>query len=155
MDWTQVMIVVLTLLGGFVTWSLNERSKRAQEDYVRREARYSNLVASLRGFTVDGQSREQKEAFLAELNLCWLYCSDEVIRMAYGFLDTVRVGQQLAAGTKERALGEFMIAVRRDLLARTMVKKTDLRPEDFRLLRSTGGEAAQPGVTADAPPARR
>ena len=155
MEWTQLTVVVLTLLGGLGTWTLNERSKRAQEDYVRREARYSNLITSLRGFTVDGQSREQKEAFLAELNLCWLYCSDEVIRRAYGFLETVRVGQQHPDATKERALGEFMIAVRRDLLARTAVKRTDLKPEDFRLLRSTGGEAAQPGVAAGSPSARR
>jgi hypothetical protein len=137
MNWTQVLVGIVALVGGFLTWDLNERSTRAHEDYVRREARYSSLVSSLSGFTVESQSAEQKGAFLSELNLCWLYCSDGVIRRAYAFLDTVSVGQSQPDDVKQKALGEFMVAVRRDLLEGKAIGGTDLTPEDFRLLRAT------------------
>lgn len=50
MDWTQVFVVVVTAGAALGTWGLNEQSKRRFEDYTRREARYVELVRSIRGF---------------------------------------------------------------------------------------------------------
>jgi len=69
---------VLALIGGFVTWYLNERSKRVYEEYKRKEEKYSELIRSLRGFYVSSSSKELKTEFLNQLNLCWMYCPDEV-----------------------------------------------------------------------------
>jgi hypothetical protein len=49
----QVGGVAITLVAGFVTWFLNERSKRSEEQYRRKEERYVELVKALRGFYVD------------------------------------------------------------------------------------------------------
>jgi len=42
-----VIGAVLALIGGFITWYLNELSKRIYEEYKRKEERYSELIRSL------------------------------------------------------------------------------------------------------------
>lgn len=132
-----VIGVVLTLIGGFVTWYLNERSKRTYEEYKRKEERYSELIRSLRGFYVDSFSKELRDEFLNQLNLCWMYCPDEVIHKAYKFLLMVHTGKKYQDDEKEKAVGEFILAIREDLINRKPLRKTELKPEDFKHLRAT------------------
>ena len=132
-----VIGVILTLIGGFVTWYLNEQSKRSYEEYKRKEERYAALIRSLRGFYVDSFSKELRDEFLNQLNLCWMYCPDEVIHKAYKFLVMVHTGKKYSEGEKEKAVGEFILAIRRDLINRKPLSKTELKPEDFKHLRAT------------------
>ena len=137
-DIVPVVAVLLTLVGGFVTWGLTERSRRIQEEYRRKEERYTELVSRLRAFTVAGSSTEKRNEFLDQLNLAWLYCSDEVIHSAYAFLDTVHVEAPEVGEAHERrkreALGRLMLAIRRDLIARRPTRTTALTPGEFRVL---------------------
>jgi Pyruvate/2-oxoacid:ferredoxin oxidoreductase delta subunit len=128
---------VLALISGFVTWYLNERSKRVYEEYKRKEEKYSELIRSLRGFYIESSSKELKTEFLNQLNLCWMYCPDEVIYKAYGFLFMVHTDQRHSHEKKEKAVGEFMLAIRKDMISRKPLRKTNLKPEDFKHLRST------------------
>jgi hypothetical protein len=122
-------------------WFWNEQWKRAADEYVRKEKQYEALVDSLAGFykraTELPEDRELKGRFLQELNKCWLYCPDEVIKKAYAFLATVQTGKVHTDAEKERALGEFMVAIRRDLLSRRRSKATRLTASDFKHLRPT------------------
>jgi len=131
-----VIVVILPLIGGFVTWYLNERSKRIYEEYKRKEDRYSELIRRLRGFYVDSSSTELRNEFLNQINLCWMYCPDEVIQKAYKFLLTVHTDKRSSDDEKEGALGEFMLAIREDLINRQPLKKTGLKAEDFKHLRA-------------------
>lgn len=133
----QVGGVVLTVIAGFVTLFLNERSKRSEEEYKRKEERYIELVTALRGFYVESFYKEMRENFLRQLNLCWLYCPDDVIHKAYKFLLTVQTSQKQPASDKEKAVGEFILAIRKDLLSRKSVRSTTLEPEDFKHFRAT------------------
>ena len=81
--------IIITLIIGLVTWYLNERSKRVYEEYKRKEEKYSKLICSLKGFYISSLDKELRDEFLNQLNLCWMYCSDEVIMKAYNFLSTV------------------------------------------------------------------
>ena len=132
-----VIGVIITFTGGFVTWYLNERSKRIYEEYKRKEERYSELIKSLKGFYVGSLSKELKDEFLNQLNLCWMYCSDEVIYKAYKFLLTVHTGKKYPDAEKEEAVGDFILAIRKDLINRKPLKKTKLEPKDFKHLRVT------------------
>jgi len=136
-----VILALIALVGAVLTWRLNERSKRIYEEYKRKEEKYSGLISSMRGFYVDSHNRELKSEFLKQLNLCWMYCPDEVIYKAYDFLNTVRVGQKCSDEEKEKAVGELMLAIRRDLIERKPLKATNLKPEDFRHLKATGLDA--------------
>ena len=129
----------LPLFGAIIAWFANEWRKRLWEQYQRKEASYKNLVRSLRGFYVDTFSEEKRVEFLDELNQCWLYCPDDVIVRGYRFLDTVHTQQVSTDQVKEKAMGEFMPAIRRDLLSRNLVRKTTLTHNDFRHFTVTRG----------------
>jgi len=131
-----ILGVILTLIGGFITWCLNERRKRRYEEYKRKEEKYSKLIRCLRGFYINSTSKELKEEFLNQLNLCWMYCPDEVIRKAYKFLLTVHTDDKYSDDEKEKTVGEFMLAIRKDLINRKLMRKTELKPEDFKHLKA-------------------
>lgn len=133
----QVGGTVFAFVAGFITLFINERNKRNQQEYKRKEERYIELVNALRGFYVDTFDQEKREKFLQQVNLSWLYCPDEVIQTAYNFLMMVHTGQTRQDADKEKAVGEFMLAVRMDLIGRKPVKSTSLKPEDFKHLRAT------------------
>ncbi|MEL7627052.1 MAG: hypothetical protein AAGU15_09365 [Anaerolineaceae bacterium] len=133
----QVGGAVIALVAGLITLFINERNKRSEQEYKRKEERYIELVNALRGFYIDSFDKEKRENFLRQVNLCWLYCPDEVIQTAYSFLMMVHTGQKQQDADKEKAVGEFMLAVRMDLIGRRPVKSTSLKPEDFKHLRAT------------------
>ena len=133
----QVGGVVIALIAGFITLFINERSKRSEQEYKRKEERYVELVNALRGFYIDSPDKEKRENFLRQLNLCWLYCPDEVILKAYKFLMMVHTDQKQTVAAREKAVGEFMLSVRMDLLGRKPVRSTSLSSEDFKHLRAT------------------
>ena len=132
-----VIGVVIVFVSGLVTWYLNERSKRIYEEYTRKEEKYSGLIRSLRGFYVDSFNKELRNEFLNQLNLCWMYCPDEIIHKSYNFLLMVHTDNKYSDEEKEKAVGELMVAIRKDLISRKPLRKTSLKPEDFKHLRAT------------------
>jgi len=81
---------------------------------------------------VSTQDRDLKNQFLHQVNLLWLYAPDHVIQTAYGFLDKVRTGVQSSDQEKEFACAAVVEAVRKNLLARRLVKESKLNARDFR-----------------------
>ena len=134
-DWLKIFIplagIVVPLAGGIFAWWLNEHSRLKWEKHIRKEDTYRALLESVGGFYVTSQDEEQKEKFLQELRLAWLYCHDDVIKAGNAFLGTVATGAQFSDEEKERTLAEFVIALRRDLDG-----KTELTVEDHRNWRS-------------------
>jgi len=131
---TDFLKFFLPLAGGVVAWFVNEWQRRSLEEYHRKEERYQELLRTLRGFYVTTQDHTLKEAFLHQVNLCWLYCPDEVIQNAYKFLSTVHTGASQSDEVKEKAAGELIATIRRDLLSRAIVRKTKLSGSDFKHL---------------------
>lgn len=127
----------LPFAGGVIAWFVNESRRRSWEEYQRKEERYRELLRTLRGFYISAQDRVLKQAFLEQVNLCWLYCPDEVLQRAYAFLSTVHTGATHSDPEKEKAAGELIAAIRRDLLSRKVVKRTQLGASDFKHLIAT------------------
>jgi len=134
---------VITFLSGLVlaalTWLLNEHGKRKHNDYMRKEESYKRLLKNLGGFYEGSVNTEQKKEFLEQVNLCWLYCPDDVIKKAYTFLNKVKAGATFSDQEKEKALKEFIYAVREDLLPRRSLffKRGKLKSDDFEIFSST------------------
>ncbi len=118
-------------------WFFNERSKRIQQEYERKEESYKELLRTLRGFYVSGQDTQLKSEFLHQLNLCWLYAPDEVIKKAYKFLSFVHTGVTVTDEEKELAVGALITEIRKDLISRNVISKSALKPEDFKHLVAT------------------
>lgn len=150
-----ILVLIAPLIVGIMAWYLNERSKRIYEEYKRKEARYSKLIECLRGFYIDeyyggnkNESVELREEFLKQVNLSLMYCPDEVIDKANSFLDAVYDKRPSDANKEEmakKALREFMVAMRKDLIKRKTLKKTKVKPEDVKLL--TASKYQQPRLT--------
>jgi len=123
------------LFGAVVAWFFNEWRRRVWEQYQKEEANYRELLLCLKGFYTGANStNELKGEFLNQLNLCWLYCPDEVILKGYGFLNTVRVGSSSTDEEREKAVGDLVASIRDDLLSRKLVKRTNLSGKDFKHL---------------------
>ncbi|KHE92903.1 MAG: hypothetical protein SCABRO_01292 [Candidatus Scalindua brodae] len=89
----------------------------------------------MKGFYVGVADAEAlKSEFLNQLNQCWLYCPDEVIKNGYAFLDSVHTKEMQTGSVKEKAMGELVSSIRKDLLSRKLVKNTILTESDFRHL---------------------
>ncbi len=83
------------------------------------------------------ENKELKTEFLNQLNLCWMYCSDDIIHRAYDFLNMVRPGQEHSDQEREKAVGALILAIRKDRINRKLLRKTSLKPEDFKHLKAT------------------
>jgi len=126
----------LPLCGAVIAWFVNEWRKRLWEQYKRKESSYKELVRCLRGFYSGTENADRlKGEFLDQLNQCWLYCPDEVIKKGYAFLDTVHANQVHPDNVKDKAMGEFIAAIRKDLLSRELVRSTKLSGDEFRHLK--------------------
>jgi hypothetical protein len=120
--------------GAIIAWFVNERRKVRWEQYQRKEERYKELLHCLKGFYVHSQNTDMKAKFIDQVNLCWLYAPDEVIRRANTFLETIMTSRIPLAKNeeKEKALGEFILAIREDMLSRRLVTNTSLKHSDWK-----------------------
>lgn len=130
-EYIPLLATLITVITGFITWGLNEKSKRKQESYKRKEERYAELINSIKGFYVNSDSPNLKGNFLQQVNLCWMYCPDDVLIKLYDFLETVKTNSSTDV-QKETALGEVMVAIRKDLLKDSKIK-SNLTPEQFKI----------------------
>lgn len=133
-----VIAAVLTAGVSLLIWFMNEHSKRAYENYKRREERYMKLIDNMRGFYESSRRAEKGDEFLKQLNLCWLYCPDDIIKKGYAFTDTIHTGATPEQRkNKEKSFGEFILAIRKDLLSRQPLKATMFKAENFQHLKVT------------------
>ncbi len=71
-----------------ISWTLNSREKRRIDEFVRKEQIYKELVVGLQAlYKVD--NRDEKEAFIKQTRLAWIYCPDEVVRQLNACLDAL------------------------------------------------------------------
>lgn len=127
---------VIPIMGGVIAWLANERQKRILDQYQRKETQYKELISTLGSFYAGAVSLEDQGKFLNELNRCWLYCPDHVIKKAYAFLETVHPDTSGTQAEKQEAMGALVLALRQDLLSRKYIKNTELKPSDFKHLRT-------------------
>ena len=126
------------LLGAVIAWFINEWRKRVWEQYQRKEECYKELLHCLTGFYVNAQNAtELKAAFLDQLNRCWLYCPDDVIKKGYSFLNCVHTSNISSDEIKEKTMGDFVASIRKDLLSRKLARTTKLTGKDFKHLKVT------------------
>ena len=80
--------ISLPVVGAIIAWFANEWRKRLWEEYQRKEEKYKALLESLEGLytSVDpSEANKLRQAFLNHLNLCWLYCPNNIIKKHMSF----------------------------------------------------------------------
>ena len=135
LEWSDALKICVPVAVAALGLIGNEYFKRRWEKYKRKEERYVTMLQSLKGFTVTANpdtAKQDKNEFIQQLNISFLYCPDSVISAAYAFLECVSEGVKKSESEKTQALNMFVAAVRKDLHGRRRKSKLD-----FRLLRST------------------
>ena len=122
---------VIPALGAVIAWLLNERRRRATEEYPRREERYRELLLAMNGFYAHSSDPGVRQRFIEEYKRCWLYCDDSVIKAANEAMRVMSEGTTAPMAERHRVLGNFVLTLRRDLLSRKLTTRTKLRPEDY------------------------
>ena len=141
-NWDPLIILFITAVVGILTWGLTEWARRSNAKYLRKEQRYLKLIEGLKGYDKP-EDKELKKQFIHEINLCWLYCPNNVIRKANDLLRTLNDDNL----TEERvnAMSEFMLTIRKDALKRMMPwdflrdwmrPPTELSHDDYKDLRT-------------------
>ena len=128
-------------------WWLNEIAKRSYERRVNKDKNYRELLLHLRVFyrtfnRTSEEAEDKKEKFIEQLQLCWLYGADDVIKKANAFVETVYADSidRVSNEDKQKALGDFVAAIRKDNLHRFEFKnakkwkRTELTGRDFKHL---------------------
>lgn len=131
---SEFLKFALPAAGAIIAWFWNERRKVRAEQLQRKEERYRELLRCLKGFYVNVQDVQLKREFIDQVGLCWLYAPDEVIHRANTFFASIHRRRDPPASDdeKERALGELVLAIRRDMLSRGLVTRTSLTDADWK-----------------------
>jgi hypothetical protein len=62
-DLLKFLLSVAVAISAVIAWFVNEKRKRAWEEYQRKEARYQGLLQAMRGFYAEINDKEKKDQF--------------------------------------------------------------------------------------------
>ncbi|MFT3867198.1 MAG: hypothetical protein QM715_01760 [Nibricoccus sp.] len=127
---TEITIALLSLLSAaisaFLAYIFTTRATRTEAMLRFKEEKYAKLLVKLQGFVGVTTSAQLKKEFFEEQYQAWLYASDEVIqalnRMVRLVIESKGVEPSPEAGHK--AVGDIVVAMRRDLLGKTTLDHT-------------------------------
>jgi hypothetical protein len=82
-DNATVTLFIISAFISIIIWLLNERAKRFNEIHLRKAERYVELIDLIENLMENEEKKKPgdpdlKIKFIHQINLCWLYCSDDV-----------------------------------------------------------------------------
>lgn len=134
---TALLTAFLTTGTSVIFHAWDARQKEKWTAYEHKEARYHELIRSLRTLQTDVRLQDPVEAnkkFLEQVDLCLMYCSDEVIRSTWGLIDRSKPQNAKVYGvdTGTGALKGILYAIRKDMFTEVGMK-TNINPEEIYL----------------------
>lgn len=130
------LIAFLTILGSVLVWYLNEKSKRELNIQKQKEERYKKMVICIKAFTTGNPDVTLRQEFIDQLNLSWVYCPDEVVKKGTFVLETMipnDVGVSIYTNEEKiKAIGDFFVEIRKDILNKSSNTKSNLKVEDYK-----------------------
>ncbi len=130
----QILALTIPVAIGAIAW-LYQKAWERQADRMKR---YEEIIDRLPGFTVEDLDFKAIDAALSELRRLWIFGPDEAVRAGNAFVATIEKGPQ-PDHVKERALAEFILAMRRDASIWSAlflgVFPTRLSPDEIKLKR--------------------
>jgi hypothetical protein len=131
-EWEIAFVPILSAAIGALLVYLFSSAQKRDESIIRfKEEKYAKLLVRLQGFVGATTSARLKKEFFEEQYQSWLYASDEVVEslnaMVRFVIESRGAVPDPEAGRK--AVGNIVLAMRRDLL-----RKTDLDYTAFRYI---------------------
>jgi hypothetical protein len=121
-------------LGAFLVYLFTSRAKREESILRFKEEKYSKLLITLQGFVGSTSSTQLKREFFNEQYQSWLYASDAVVEAVNAMVDLVKAnyGRAPDPAAGRKAIGEIVLAMRRDLLRDTKLDFAAFQYTDVR-----------------------
>ncbi|MGH8803207.1 MAG: hypothetical protein ACREXN_00480 [Polaromonas sp.] len=132
-EWLLPLIPLLSaVLGAFLAYRFTSRAKRDESIIRFKEEKYAKLLIKLQGFVGGTTSVQLKREFFEEQYQSWLYASDEVVEAINSLIRLVIVSHGASPDPEagRQAVGEVVLAMRRDLLKDTNLSYTSFRYTD-------------------------
>ena len=117
-------IFIVSAFISIIIWYLNERSKRSILEYKIKEERYVELIDLIEELK-DGKKPgddELRPKFIHQINLCWLYCSDDVVRKIIDLVSKFN-RDEIPECARKDATGKLMVVLRKDLRNEDSLKR--------------------------------
>jgi len=129
---TSVLALASAIIGGFVSYYFASKAKKLETVLKFREEKYSNLLILLQGFVGKTANAETKKKFFDEQYKSWIYSSDEVVKATNHLVNLVidAKGQEPDHNAGRKAIGDIVLAMRKDLLGKTKLSYSDFRYTD-------------------------
>ncbi len=114
-------------MGGLISYFFVIRQKKYEAILRFKEEKYANLLIYLKGFVGNTISVETKEKFFEEQYKSWIYASDEVVVATNTMVEIVKnsKGKDISPEIGRKAIGEIVLAIRKDLLGKTKLNYSD------------------------------
>ena len=132
-DWWLLLInfafsAILIYLG----WRFKEQVERSNKIYLQKVERYDKLIELIENLKENMKpgDTELRDKFMHQINLCWLYCPDQVVQKIIDFVLKFN-DDKVSKKEREETVGELMITLRRD----AQFKKTKLNRVDYENIR--------------------
>jgi hypothetical protein len=126
---TTILALTSAIIGGYISYYFASKSKKQEAVIKFREEKYSNLLILLQGFVGETVSYETKRKFFEEQYKSWIYCSDEVVIAINDLVQLVIDSEGKVPNPQEgrKAVGNIVLAMRKDLLGKTTLTYADFR----------------------------
>jgi hypothetical protein len=131
-EWLIALVPLLSAaIGAFLAYLFSSAQKRDESIIRFKEEKYAKLLVRLQGFVGATTSGQLKKEFFEEQYQSWLYASDEVVESLNAMVRLVieNRGAMPDPEAGRKAVGNIVLAMRRDLL-----QKTDLDYTAFRYI---------------------
>lgn len=127
---TYILVPLISAaIGGYVSYYFSSKAKKYEAVLKFKEEKYANLLIHLQGFVGNTASYETKKHFFEEQYKSWIYGSDEVIKATNYMTKLVIDAQGKEPDHEEgrKAVGNIVLAMRKDLLGKTKLTYKDFR----------------------------
>ena len=128
---------IITVLGSLVSisiaifqWNATQEAEFKAFEKQRKEAAYRNIIYSLNGFygemencLSESEIAKLRFDFSNQMDNCWLYCSDEVVRKTHDLINAISVESPKELQTKVR--NELFLAIRKEFKPDTALEAKD------------------------------
>ena|ERR1700677_460320 len=129
-EWLIAFVPIASAaVGAFLTYMFTSRTKREEAIIRFKEEKYAKLLVKLQGFVGVTTSGHLKREFFEEQYQSWLYASDEVVAALNTMVQLVieAKGNEPDREVGRKAVGEIVLAMRRDLLHKTSLNYSAFR----------------------------
>jgi hypothetical protein len=126
---TSFLAFLSALVGGLISFYFASKSKKFEAVLKFREEKYTNLLILLQGFVGNTANAETKKKFFEEQYKSWIYSSDEVIIATNHLINLVIAenGKKPDIISGRKAIGDIVLAMRKDLLGSSKLSYNDFR----------------------------